>query len=348
MANVLNRTTNEYLLSVNTPDYDPASWIINPDLSAVLGVPSAYWVITGDVVTLASNALRNVIDDNAFIALINSQSTTSEVFGDGSDGPSVISVDTVLTQDIYPTILTVNQGVKITWNGFKIFAQYGVINRGIISLDGADATSGGPGLGSPSNTLGGGGDGAAGTTGAGANASNLITSAAPGFGGGGGNGGAGTAGTGGQGGNTRLGAATTRLRPLRLLPMLFGGDFDALNGFVQFRGGAGGGAGAGDGANLGGSGGGGAGFGTIASPFIFNGPTGIISARGGAGFTPTAGNCGGGGGGAGGVLNAVRLQIRNRGTFDVSGGAPGLAFGSGVAGQAGKNGRMKSILVSIS
>jgi len=30
MANVLNRTTFEYRESVNTPDYSPADWIINP------------------------------------------------------------------------------------------------------------------------------------------------------------------------------------------------------------------------------------------------------------------------------------------------------------------------------
>lgn len=50
MANVLNRTTLQYLKSVNTPDYDPADWIINPDLSAVNGVPKKYWKISGNSV----------------------------------------------------------------------------------------------------------------------------------------------------------------------------------------------------------------------------------------------------------------------------------------------------------
>lgn len=35
MAAVLNKQTLEYLESVNTPDYHPADWIINPDLSAL-------------------------------------------------------------------------------------------------------------------------------------------------------------------------------------------------------------------------------------------------------------------------------------------------------------------------
>lgn len=48
MANVLNRVTKEYLVSVNTPEYDPAVWIINPDVSAVAGQPTYYWVINAD------------------------------------------------------------------------------------------------------------------------------------------------------------------------------------------------------------------------------------------------------------------------------------------------------------
>ncbi len=52
MANVLNRSTREYLVSVNTADYPSLSWIINPDLSSVAGQPTKYWKIAGDVVSL--------------------------------------------------------------------------------------------------------------------------------------------------------------------------------------------------------------------------------------------------------------------------------------------------------
>ncbi|RYD66044.1 MAG: DUF4376 domain-containing protein [Verrucomicrobiaceae bacterium] len=48
MANVLNRQTLLYLDSVNTPDYDPSEWLINPDLSEVEDVPKHYWKITED------------------------------------------------------------------------------------------------------------------------------------------------------------------------------------------------------------------------------------------------------------------------------------------------------------
>ena len=62
MANVLNRTTKAYLTSVNTPDYPVQDWIIDPDVSSVAGFPSYYWTITGDVVTLMSQAERDAVD----------------------------------------------------------------------------------------------------------------------------------------------------------------------------------------------------------------------------------------------------------------------------------------------
>ena len=62
MASALNRTTKQYLTSVNTPDYPVADWIIDPDLSAVVGFPSIYWVITGDVVTLMTQVERDAVD----------------------------------------------------------------------------------------------------------------------------------------------------------------------------------------------------------------------------------------------------------------------------------------------
>lgn len=62
MSDVLNRTTKQYLISVNTPDFPTANWIINPDLSAVVGFEAKYWTITGDVVTLMSQAERDAVD----------------------------------------------------------------------------------------------------------------------------------------------------------------------------------------------------------------------------------------------------------------------------------------------
>ncbi len=68
MANVLNRTTKAYIASANTPDYPPAQWIIDPDMTAVVGYPSQYWIITGDVVTLMDQAARDQVDAAALNA----------------------------------------------------------------------------------------------------------------------------------------------------------------------------------------------------------------------------------------------------------------------------------------
>lgn len=62
MANVLNRTTKQYLTSVNTPDFPIASWIISPDVSSVAGFDTKYWTITGDVVSLMTPAERAAVD----------------------------------------------------------------------------------------------------------------------------------------------------------------------------------------------------------------------------------------------------------------------------------------------
>ena len=39
-----------------------ATWIYDPDLTAVIGFPIKYWIITGDVVTLMNQAARDVVD----------------------------------------------------------------------------------------------------------------------------------------------------------------------------------------------------------------------------------------------------------------------------------------------
>ncbi len=62
MSNVLNRTTKAYIPSANTPDYPVAEWIIDPDMTAVIGYPPQYWIITGDVVTLMDAAARAQVD----------------------------------------------------------------------------------------------------------------------------------------------------------------------------------------------------------------------------------------------------------------------------------------------
>ena len=64
MANFLHRTTKQYLLSTSPASLpeSEANYIEDPDMSAVAGQPSKYWVITGDTVSLADQATRDAID----------------------------------------------------------------------------------------------------------------------------------------------------------------------------------------------------------------------------------------------------------------------------------------------
>jgi hypothetical protein len=59
MANVINRTTLQYLKSVNTPNYPTAAWIINPTLPQIA---PKYWKISGDDVLEMSQAEKDAVD----------------------------------------------------------------------------------------------------------------------------------------------------------------------------------------------------------------------------------------------------------------------------------------------
>ena len=70
MPDFLHRTTKQYSTSVSYSDLaEPlANYIEGPDLSAVVGFSSIYWILTGDVVTLANLAARDVIDAAILVA----------------------------------------------------------------------------------------------------------------------------------------------------------------------------------------------------------------------------------------------------------------------------------------
>lgn len=100
MATVLNRTTKQLLVSVNTPDYSTATWIINPNLSAVVGVPVEYWKITGDVVSEMDASEKAAVD--AVLIVGEKQAKIDEFFFvstqlvDSKYAPSTMSEFSVL------------------------------------------------------------------------------------------------------------------------------------------------------------------------------------------------------------------------------------------------------------
>lgn len=58
--------------------------------------------------------------------------TILNYFGDGSDGDVTISTNTTLTRDMYYNNLTVNSGITLTTNNFKIFVKETLTNNGTI------------------------------------------------------------------------------------------------------------------------------------------------------------------------------------------------------------------------
>jgi hypothetical protein len=343
MADVLNRTTKVYLSSVNTPDYPVEDWIINPDMAAVAGFESQYWIITGDIVTLMGAAQRQAVDDAAAEAEAAGAADGSPVvYGDGDDNVVQLTTDQSLTRDIYCKRFIVDAGVVVSTAGFRILARKSVVINGTLRNTGGAASGLTAGIGAVAATLGGGSNGATGGNAAGANGVSLNTDALPGLGNDGGNGGAGAT-AGGSGGNAKN-ANNQRVRPRRLDALIEMADTDA-GVRVRFQGGAGGGAGGGNGGgNQGGGGGGGGGVLVLVSPKIIVASTGTISVAGGIGGNGVAGNSGGGGGGGGGLLAMVYQTLRERGTITLAGGAGGSGAGTGVVGLVGKDGKRIEII----
>ena len=80
MSHVFNRTTGQFIQSVNTPDFPVADWVLNPDLTAVVGQPVRYWFITGgtnpegqEELGIVDAATQTSIDAALAVTLLASQ-----------------------------------------------------------------------------------------------------------------------------------------------------------------------------------------------------------------------------------------------------------------------------------
>ncbi len=56
------------------------------------------------------------------------------VYGSGTDGDVTITGTTVLTEDMYYNNLTVNSGINLVTNGFRVFVKETLTNNGVIGL----------------------------------------------------------------------------------------------------------------------------------------------------------------------------------------------------------------------
>ena len=66
MATVVNKTTFEVIESVNTPDYDPNEWLINP---VIPDVPKRYWRIVNGILKVKTASQRAASDVENLLAV---------------------------------------------------------------------------------------------------------------------------------------------------------------------------------------------------------------------------------------------------------------------------------------
>lgn len=86
MANVFNRVSPEYKISVHTPDFDVADWAINPDITGVAGNPVKFWFLTGatnaegdEIIGVVDAATQATIDAAIAAALLTSQHDSAKI-----------------------------------------------------------------------------------------------------------------------------------------------------------------------------------------------------------------------------------------------------------------------------
>jgi hypothetical protein len=94
--------TKQFLESVNTPDYDESDWIIDPDMSAVDGVPVKYWKISGNIVS-EMNQDEKAAYDSAHPAPIKDVSPRQMRSALILSGVSLESIDAALNTLSEPT-----------------------------------------------------------------------------------------------------------------------------------------------------------------------------------------------------------------------------------------------------
>jgi hypothetical protein len=261
----------------------------------------------------------------------------------------IISSNTTLTSDIFCRNLTVNSGITLNTNGFRIFCTLRLTNNGIISNSGVNGGFKLSNLIRPLGMGGNGGDGSL-TTGvrsqAGVSNLNCVCDA---------NGGSGgqLSGLNGSGGICNI------------IPQNYNILFNPLNAIVgkdnsgniiQGGGGGGGGEKGGTGSSKGGSGGSGGGVIMICAKEILT-EKGFISSIGGRGeslpsFTSsTARGSSGGGGGGGGVIILVTSSLTNisKGRLQVFGGNLGTgqinSANSTLSGRGGNQGNPGRIII---
>lgn len=343
----------------------PGSDILASDVSSV-----ANGIAVANKITMTSS---DGTLDKGFINL------PTNYFGDGSDGSLTYDGATTilgmapaanvytLTRDIFATTMTVNAGVTIKTNGYRIFCSTSLTmnnattsiiqnlgNAAVLDVAGATPAANSVIGGAAGKTGGAAGNNSVGSPGVVSDSlTNCILSTMIG-------------GTGGKGGDcTATGGGTARAGGAAATPAGSATVYSGIKDFMTITtmtnmvgpfkigtaGCSGGGGADGGNGNTGGQGGGGGSTGGcvfIAAKTVLG--TGTIKATGGVGGNGTAttqstgfsrGGGGAGGGGCGGVIVMITRTTANPYTFTVTGGAPGTAsagVNGGATGDVGTSG----------
>ncbi len=263
------------------------------------------------------------------------------IYGNGADGDVTVTGNTTLTSDMYYDDLTINSGVNLCSNGYKVFVKGTLTLNGKIHNNGSAGSGPSGGSGANKATLGS-GTVKSGATSSGATVGQTVSAENYCAGGSGGAGGTGIY-NGGAGGSAQAISSIYGGKSILYssIQAIMGGLFLAGDVAYKINGGNAGGSGGGDGTNYGG-GGGGAGGGVLVCAKTITG-SGSIEAKGGNGAAGTGGNAGGGGAGGGGFVVVISDSDISSLTINVGGGTGGSGAGSGSAGGNGSVGFISRI-----
>jgi len=319
---------------------------------------TAHGVVIGNstsaVAVTSAGTTGQILESGGASANPSFQSAPIGVYGDGSDGSitydgttTILGVAPVggttytLTRDIFPSSMTVNNGITVITNGTRIYCTGTITNNGTIHNNGNNANNNTAGAATSAvNVLG---NGQAGGNG-GSTSAGVATVATANAGGG--SGGVGGISGAGQAGGTVGGAVA---------PVALKGGASAYHSFfcantgmllnaasVLLTGGSGGSGGGGSAATNGGGGGGGGGV-LLINAWKIDNTSGTISANGGNGGNGTGANGGSGGGGGGGLVLLIYHNYTGNAATATKGAAGTTKTGTGVLGSSGSDGHVVSI-----
>lgn len=322
----------------------------------ITGTGSNGSAFVSGTITPARNAILQFFGNSADGAMVLDGTTTVAGMApttitaiNGKFGTVGVTKIYSMVRDLHATNVTVNSGVALGTNNWRLFVSGTITNNGLVGNPGTNGvgTTGGTGRSGFCCASGAGGGANTGGTASGGTRSSCGSSPSPLFPSGTGRGNAGLntnggnatgvgQGGGGAGGSTASGGNTTAWSQFSTA-LTQSSMFDIFvcgtpTGTNYGLGSGGGGGGASGGPPFGGGGGGAAGWATIVARNITG--SGVWSVEGGDGANGTA-LAGGGGGGGGGMIMLFYNNLSGTTTTVLTGGAGGINTKNGGSGGAG-------------